>query len=172
MKTTAQHSHTAYIGLGANLGAAKATIYQAITELSASPDINSIAVSNIYDTSPVDSSGPNYVNAVACIATNLSADRLLELLQGIELKHGRTRPYKNAPRTLDLDLLLYDNDSIQTANLTVPHPRMHERAFVLQPLLDLAPGLVLKQGPITYLLAQHQDQSIRLLEPWNHKLSA
>lgn len=156
---------TAYIGLGANLGQAQASIHLAAKELQQIPSIFSLKLSALYDTSPVGCVGPDYVNAVAKITTSLSAIDLLRSMQAIELKHGRTRPYKNAPRTLDLDLLWYDDQSINTTDLIVPHPRMHERAFVLQPLIDLAPDLTLEQGTLDQLLKTCSDQDINLLEP-------
>lgn len=158
-------TYTAYIGLGANLGQALASIHASANELRQTNGINNLSLSAIYDTSPVGCTGPDYVNAVAKINTSLSAIELLQTLQNIELKHGRTRSYKNAPRTLDLDLLWYDNQIIKSDNLTVPHPRMHERAFVLQPLLDLAPNLELTQGKLVELLKDCHEQRITMIEP-------
>ena len=143
---------TAWIGLGANLGDAAATIRHAIHALGMSPGIHAIRCSPFYRSDPVDASGPVFVNAVAEIQTSLSPVELLDLLQKIELMHGRDRPYRNAPRTLDLDILLFDNESIETQRLTIPHPRMHERAFVLRPLLDLNPDAALPQGSAKDLL--------------------
>ncbi len=117
----------------------------------------------MYSTAPIDSTGPDYTNAVARVLTTLTATALLTQLQAIELRFGRTRPYRNAPRTLDLDLLLFGDETINLPELTVPHPRMHERAFVLRPLADLAPDLVLPQGPILDLLAACSDQPIQRL---------
>jgi 2-amino-4-hydroxy-6-hydroxymethyldihydropteridine diphosphokinase len=97
--------------------------------------------SSLYRTAPVDSSGPDYINAVAQVETRLDAMALLAGLQAIENDFGRERPYRNAPRTLDLDLLLYGSAHIESARLTVPHPRMHERDFVLVPLAEIAPEL-------------------------------
>ncbi len=153
----------AYIGLGANLGEAYATLKQAVIELANSPGVSQLTLSKYYRSAPVDSSGPDYVNAVASIQTQLSAQDLLATLQGIENRHGRTRPYRNAPRTLDLDLLLYGMASINEPHLIVPHPRMHERAFVLKPLSDLAPDLQLVQGRLGDLLAQCADQALEVL---------
>ena len=153
----------AYIGLGANLGDAAGAVRQAAAELAATPDIIRLRLSPLYGTAPVDSSGPDYVNAVAEIRTRLDARHLLTALQAIEQAHGRERPYRNAPRTLDLDLLWHDGRTIEEPDLIVPHPRMHERAFVLRPLMDLAPGLVLPQGDLPALLARCADQAIRPL---------
>jgi 2-amino-4-hydroxy-6-hydroxymethyldihydropteridine diphosphokinase len=132
----------AYVGLGANLGEPIATVRQALLDLAAVPGVLSLRHSALYGTSPVDATGPNYVNAVAELKTTLSAPALLTALQALESQAGRLRPYRNAPRTLDLDLLLFGAARIQSRHLTVPHPRMAERAFVLHPLHELAPSLV------------------------------
>lgn len=134
---------TAYIGIGANLGDARANVLDAVERLRRLPGVSLEAVSSLYRTAPIDSSGDDYINAVARLSTGLPAQALLEALFDIEQAHGRERPYFNAPRTLDLDLLLYGDEQIATATLTVPHPRMHLRAFVLMPLLELAPHVVL-----------------------------
>lgn len=127
----------AWIGIGANLGDPCAAIEAAFVALAALPRTSLRARSPLYRSAPVDSSGPDYLNAVAAMATALGPHELLRQLQAIELAHGRERPYRNAPRTLDLDLLLYGDAVIATPELIVPHPRMHERAFVLRPLADL-----------------------------------
>jgi 2-amino-4-hydroxy-6-hydroxymethyldihydropteridine diphosphokinase len=132
----------AYVGLGANLGEPIATVRQALLDLAAVPGVLSLRHSALYGSSPVDATGPNYVNAVAELKTTLSAPALFAALQHLENQAGRLRPFRNAPRTLDLDLLLFGAASIQSQNLTVPHPRMTDRAFVLRPLHDLAPALV------------------------------
>ncbi|MGB3423289.1 MAG: 2-amino-4-hydroxy-6-hydroxymethyldihydropteridine diphosphokinase [Castellaniella sp.] len=155
---------SAYIGLGANLGEAAATVQRAAAELAAVPGVSNLQLSSLYGTAPVDSSGPDYVNAVARLDTTLPPLALLAALQAIEQRHGRERPYRNAPRTLDLDLLLYGDQAIALPDLTVPHPRMHERAFVLRPLMDLAPDLVLAQGGLADLLEQCADQAIQRLD--------
>ena len=153
----------AYIGLGANLGEARQTLLAAAEELGHTPGITALALSPFYRTAPVDSSGPDYTNAVARVQTSLPAQALLDRLQAIELAHGRERPYRNAPRTLDLDLLLYGEERINTPRLIVPHPRMHERAFVLCPLQDLAPQLRLEQGTLPELIAACADQQLEKL---------
>ncbi|TCT09457.1 2-amino-4-hydroxy-6-hydroxymethyldihydropteridine diphosphokinase [Paralcaligenes ureilyticus] len=153
----------AYIGLGANLGDAQATVLQAASELSQTPGVSQLKLSKLYRTAPIDAGGPHYINAVAAIQTNLTAQALLAVLQNIEHGHGRLRPYRNAPRTLDLDLLLYGSSTIDQADLTVPHPRMHQRAFVLKPLSDLAADLQLPQGSLKDLLAACSDQAIERL---------
>lgn len=131
-----------YIGLGANLGDAATTVRTALQSLAALPGCNLVAQSSLYRTAPVDSSGPDYVNAVARLDTTLTAPALLRTLQQLELAAGRERPYRNAPRTLDLDVLLYGSARIDSPALTVPHPRMHQRAFVLVPLAEIAPERV------------------------------
>ncbi|XAH21667.1 2-amino-4-hydroxy-6-hydroxymethyldihydropteridine diphosphokinase [Xylophilus sp. GW821-FHT01B05] len=133
---------TAFIALGANLGDAAATVRGAFAALAALPQTTLLRQSSLYRSAPVDSSGPDYINAVAEIATTLAPLALLQALQAIEQAAGRERPYRNAPRTLDLDLLLYGDRSIDLPELSVPHPRMHERAFVLVPLAEIAPQRV------------------------------
>lgn len=150
----------AYIGLGANLGDARETVHAALRDLAAEPEIEIEKVARLYSSAPIDSSGPNYVNTVAGIRTSLNPQQLLVCLQRIELRHGRERPYVNAPRTLDLDLLLYDDIRLDSPALTIPHPRMHLRAFVLQPLLDVAGDLQLAQGQIQTLLKQCKEQRL------------
>lgn len=132
----------AYVGLGANLGEPIAAVRQALRCLAAVPGVISLRHSALYGSSPVDATGPDYVNAVAELHTTLIAPALLAVLQALENEAGRLRPYRNAPRTLDLDLLLFGAARIQSPHLTVPHPRMAERAFVLRPLHELAPALV------------------------------
>ena len=132
----------AYIGLGANLGEPVAALQAALAALAAVPQCKLLRQSALYGSAPVDSSGPDYVNAVAELSTTLTAPALLQALQQIELAAGRERPYRNAPRTLDLDVLLYGSATIHSPALTVPHPRMYERAFVLLPLAELLPDKV------------------------------
>ncbi len=129
----------AFIGIGANLGDARGSVEQAILRLADLPASLLIAQSSLFKTAPIESSGDDYINAVAELRTDLSATDLLLALQQIELAFGRERPYRNAPRTLDLDLLLYGSEKINTDTLTIPHPRMTERAFVLLPLLEISP---------------------------------
>lgn len=154
----------AFIGLGANLGDAETALQGAFDALSALLQTRLLARSSLYRTVPVDASGPDYLNAVAQIATGLSAHELLAQLHAIERQHGRERPFRNAPRTLDLDLLLYGNEVIASAELTVPHPRLHQRAFVLVPMAELAPGLEIPGlGAIGQLLPGVADQAIERL---------
>ena len=155
----------AAIGIGANLGDARATIAAALAELARLPGTALRVASSIYRSAPIDSSGPDYLNAVALLDTALTADALLAELQRIEAGHGRERPYRNAPRTLDLDLLLYGDERIATPALTVPHPRLHERAFVLVPLAEIAPDLVIRgHGHIAGLLAAVAGQRVAKLD--------
>lgn len=156
-------AHTAYLGLGANLGDAAATLHAVLDELARTPGIGDLAASSLYRSAPVDAGGPDYVNGVARIATTLAPLDLLDCLQAMELRHGRERPYRHAPRTLDLDLLLYDEQTIDHPRLIVPHPRMRERAFVLAPLRELAPGLVLAGRPVGDWLADCAGQRVDLI---------
>lgn len=133
---------TAYIALGANLGDAVATISQAMDSISDLPDTQVSRRSSLYRTAPIDSTGPDYINAVVEVSTALLAPQLLGQLQKLEQIAGRERPYRNAPRTLDLDILLYGDAQLQSPALTIPHPRMNERAFVLVPLAEIAPQWV------------------------------
>ena len=130
----------AYVALGANLDDPVAQVCRAVEALRRLPRARLLRVSSLYRTAPVGVAGqPDFINAVAALDTELSADALLEALLGVENVFGRRRDFHHAPRTLDLDLLLYDNQVINTPKLTLPHPRMHLRAFVLAPLLEIAP---------------------------------
>ena len=133
---------TAFIGLGANLGDPQRALREALQGIARLPATALVRSSRVYRSEPVDAGGPDYFNAVAEVRTGLSAPELLVGLQALEQAAGRERPYRNAPRTLDLDLLLYGDARIASAALTVPHPRMRERAFVLLPLQELAPQRV------------------------------
>jgi 2-amino-4-hydroxy-6-hydroxymethyldihydropteridine diphosphokinase len=130
-----------FVGLGSNLGDAPAAVRQAVQALGALDGTQVVAVSGLYRSAPVDAEGPDFINAVTELQTALEPEALLQALQAIEQAHGRLRPYRHAPRTLDLDLLLYGQRQLQLPALTLPHPRLHERAFVLRPLLELAPAL-------------------------------
>jgi 2-amino-4-hydroxy-6-hydroxymethyldihydropteridine diphosphokinase len=132
----------AYIALGANLGDARAAVRAAIVAIGSLPGVKLIAASSLYSTAPIESTGPDYINAVVKVSSTLPAYSLLRALQKIEQEAQRERPYRNAPRTLDLDLLLYGSAQIESDVLTVPHPRMLTRAFVLLPLQEIAPELV------------------------------
>ena len=154
----------AYVALGANLGNPQEALQAALEDLRQTAGVGVTAVSSFYRTAPVESSGPDYVNAVAEVATTLAASELLHVLQRIENAHGRVRPVGvvNAPRTLDLDLLLFGKDTVATPELTVPHPRMHQRAFVLVPLLEIAPDAVIPGlGAARDYVAATADQAIQ-----------
>jgi 2-amino-4-hydroxy-6-hydroxymethyldihydropteridine diphosphokinase len=132
----------AYIALGANLGDAASTVRKAMDSIHAMPGTQVVRRSALYLTTPIDSDGPDYVNAVVEVLTTLCPPHLLEQLQGLEQAKGRKRPYRNAPRTLDLDMVLFGSGQISSPALVVPHPRMWQRAFVLRPLAEIAPHLV------------------------------
>lgn len=151
---------TAYVGLGANLGEASKSVRDAIGSIAGLPRTLLTKQSALYLSAPVDAGGPDYVNAVVEIRTGLSAPQLLARLQQIERGAGRERPYRNAPRTLDLDVLLFGSAVIRSERLTVPHPRMNERAFVLRPLAEIAPHRVTAEA-----LAAVSAQVIALLAP-------
>ncbi len=144
----------AYIGLGSNLDDPEEQLRSAVLSLQQLPDTTIVRVSSFYRTKPVGPEGqPDYINAVASLHTGLTARQLLEHMQAIENNHGRIRNTHWGPRTLDLDLLLYDSDIIKEDDLTVPHPEMHKRGFVLFPLCEIAPEIsVPGHGPVTDLL--------------------
>jgi 2-amino-4-hydroxy-6-hydroxymethyldihydropteridine diphosphokinase len=147
----------AYVGLGSNLGDRESTIRNALAELAAADDVEVLAVSTLVDTDPVGYlDQPRFLNGVAALETGRSARALLDLLLEVEARFGRDRAAVPAqgPRTLDLDLLLYGDEEIDEPSLRIPHPRLHERAFVLGPLAELAPGLdVPGKGAVETLLA-------------------
>ncbi|HLA45732.1 MAG TPA: 2-amino-4-hydroxy-6-hydroxymethyldihydropteridine diphosphokinase, partial [Aggregatilineales bacterium] len=136
------------IGIGANLGDARASVEQAIQELGALPATRLTGQSSLFRTAPIDAGGDDYINAVARIETQLQAEKLLQKLQAMEQASGRERPFVNAPRTLDLDILLYGSQEISTESLNVPHPRLTQRAFALIPLLQIDPMIAIPgKGP-------------------------
>lgn len=158
-------TETTFIGLGANLGDAEATLAAALASLARLPRSRLVARSSLYRSQPVDADGPDYVNAVARLDTALSPRELLEALLTVEHAHGRERSHRNAPRTLDLDLLLHGDRLIDEPGLVVPHPRLHLRAFVLLPLAEIAPDLeVPGHGPVRGLLAAVAGQRIDRLD--------
>jgi 2-amino-4-hydroxy-6-hydroxymethyldihydropteridine diphosphokinase len=145
----------AYVGLGANLGDRESTLRAAVGDLAAEEGISVVAVSTLRDTKPVGvGEQPRFLNGVVSLETTLSARDLLDRLLEIEQRFGRIRvPGEHAPRTLDLDLLLYGDEEMDEPGLMVPHPRLHERRFVLEPLAELAPGLVVPgRGDVESLL--------------------
>jgi 2-amino-4-hydroxy-6-hydroxymethyldihydropteridine diphosphokinase len=133
---------SAYVGLGANLGDAVAAVQAAIQALGELHKTVVTARSSLYRSAPVDATGPDYINAVVALRTGLDAEQLLSALQRLEAAAGRERPFPNAPRTLDLDLLMFANTVRNTPELTLPHPRMRDRAFVIKPLAEIAPEKV------------------------------
>ncbi len=135
-------TQVAYVAIGANLGDARATVMQAIDDLRQLPETCVTARSSLYRSAPVDASGPDFINAVVALATGLDAQTLLAELLHLEQRAGRERPYPKAPRTLDLDLLSHGNAALHTPALTLPHPRIAQRAFVLLPLAEIAPHQV------------------------------
>lgn len=151
----------AYVALGGNLGDPRAAFEIAFGEIARLPRTVLVKASSLYRSAPFDSSGPDYLNAVIEVETTLSPLALLDELQRIESSLGRERPYRNAPRQLDLDLLLYGQIRLASPRLTLPHPRMHLRAFVLLPLAEIAPGLAMPGlGVVGALLPQVADQRI------------
>ncbi|WP_141054162.1 2-amino-4-hydroxy-6-hydroxymethyldihydropteridine diphosphokinase [Tepidiphilus succinatimandens] len=157
-----------YVALGANLGEAETTVRAAIAALGRLPGTQLVAASSLYRTAPLEvpEPQPDYINAVARLATTLTPHALLDELLALEARFGRVRPYRWAPRALDLDLLLYGDVVLDTPRLTLPHPRLHRRAFVLEPLLELdsfleAPGL----GPLSAWRARLSNQDVERLLP-------
>ena len=154
----------AHIGLGSNLGDPVRQIERALIELAHLPATTLVAASSRYASAPVGCSIPQleYVNAVVALRTALSPRRLLHAMQRIERRHRRRRGARNAPRTLDLDLLLYGRLRFRRRGLTVPHPRLHRRAFVLRPLLELAPATrIAGRGSARRFLSAVRGQAVR-----------
>jgi 2-amino-4-hydroxy-6-hydroxymethyldihydropteridine diphosphokinase len=156
----------AYIGLGANLGEPRRQLQAALQELDRLPQTRLTAASGFYWSAPLGyADQPDFLNAVAELETGLPPEALLDRLQALETAHGRQRPFAGAPRTLDLDLLLYGDAALATPRLTVPHPRMHERAFVLKPLAEIAPhAAVPGRGNARELLAACEDQRVERID--------
>jgi len=155
----------AFVGLGANLGDPEISLREALGQLDSIPHTRVVKSSSLYRSQPLGyAAQPPFVNAVAQLETGLPAERLLAELHAIETRHGRQRSFPNAPRTLDLDLLLFGNAVIDTENLKVPHPRMHERAFVLLPLVEIAPDAgVPGRGAAKTLLEKCTNQALERL---------
>ena len=153
----------AFVGLGANLGSPETQVRGAIAALAKFPRTRLLAASSLYRSAPVGVGGqPDFVNAVAKVETGLEARELLDELLGTEARFGRERPSPGAARTLDLDLLLYGDRIIDEPGLVVPHPRMHERAFVLMPLAEIAADASIpRKGSVKTLLAACRDQKIQ-----------
>jgi 2-amino-4-hydroxy-6-hydroxymethyldihydropteridine diphosphokinase len=161
----------AYIGLGANQGDLVATLNAAVHSLGSLEQSQFVAASPFYLSAPIEANGPDYLNAVVRIDTDLEPYGLLLHLLEIEMVFGRKRgggpdARRNAPRSIDLDLLMVGDLIIRSAPLVLPHPRMHERAFVLRPLLDIAPDLTVPgHGPASQLLSRVSDQVVAPFRP-------
>lgn len=155
----------AFVGIGANLGDPVARVREAITALAALPQTRLVASSSLYRTAPLGyTAQDDFVNAACLLETDLAPRALLDRLRAIEEAAGRERSFKNAPRTLDLDLLLYGGETIDEPALTVPHPRLHERAFALAPVVELDPVCVIPgRGLAREWLARAADQRIEKL---------
>lgn len=155
------NANIAYIGIGSNLGDTEQNVAEAMNRLGNLPQTQLEKTSSHYRTAPIDAAGGDYINAVAKLRTGLTPDQLLHALWEIENSFGRERPYKNAPRTLDLDILLYNTATIQTTQLTIPHPRMAERAFVLFPLAEIDPDITIPgKEKLVVLLDRVKNQRI------------
>jgi 2-amino-4-hydroxy-6-hydroxymethyldihydropteridine diphosphokinase len=156
-------NHRAFVALGSNLENPEQQVRRALAELDTLPQTRVTARSALYRTAPVGyDNQPDFVNAAAEIETGLAPLALLHALLALETAHGRERPFPNAPRVLDLDLLFYDDLVMDEPELTLPHPRLHERGFVLFPLADLAPGLTVPgKTTVRDLLAALPDQGVR-----------
>lgn len=158
-------THTAYIGLGSNLDDPRRQVETALAELGRLPRSHLKAASSLYQSRPLGPPQPDYINAVAALETDLAPLELLDQLQSLEERHRRVRVERWGPRTLDLDLLLYDDQVIDQPRLQVPHPELHRRAFVLYPLAEIAPDLALPSGtPIGSLLAGHSQDGLTRLD--------
>ena len=159
-------THTAFVALGSNLDDPARKVQQAIAALGELSRTHVAAVSSLYRNAPVGNADqPDFVNAVAQLSTALAPQALLAALLAIEKRFGRERSFRNAPRTLDLDLLLYDAQCIAEPGLAVPHPRMHQRAFVLVPLLEIAPAcLIPGLGPAAGWLGRCSGQTLKRLD--------
>lgn len=155
----------AYIALGSNLQDPVKQVTRAFKALATLADTQLLVCSSLYKTAPVGyDNQPDFINAVAKVETQLPPVALLRQLLTVETGFGRERPFPNAPRILDLDLLLYGDVRMQTPELTLPHPRMHERGFVLLPLAEIAPDLVLTDGQSVVELAKNiQQEDIQIL---------
>ena len=161
--------HSVFVGLGSNLADPRAQILQAMQALASLPQVKVVLRSSLYSSAPVGYlDQPDFINAVVQIATSWSPRELLDALLALEHHCGRTREFINAPRTLDLDVLLYDDLQLHEHGLTIPHPQMHLRAFVLQPLLEIAPDCVIPGiGSAVEVARQCGSQQVRRL--WTTK---
>ena len=155
--------HSIFMGLGSNLDDPKKKIQDAINLISKIDDVNITATSSLYETPPVGIlDQPNFINAVVQISSSINYNDLLEKLFNIECIFGRVRKEKNGPRTLDLDILLIDDLILESESLIIPHPRMHERLFVLIPLLEISPVIQIpKYGSVKSLISRLRVQNIK-----------
>lgn len=162
-----QATHIAFLGLGSNLASPAEQVLSAFERIAATPGVTLLRASSLYRTAPIGyEDQPDFINAVVEVATTLAPRALLTAMLNIEMSHGRIREFLNAPRTLDVDLLLYGDMSLETDGLTLPHPRAHQRAFVLHPLLEIAPHCHIPGlGPARDFLAACGDQGISRLPP-------
>jgi 2-amino-4-hydroxy-6-hydroxymethyldihydropteridine diphosphokinase len=158
--------HIAYIGLGSNLASPAMQVLQAMDAIDTLAGIRVLARSGLYRSAPVGYlDQPDFINAVVQIETSLSPRDLLQVLLDLEHENGRTREFQNSPRTLDLDILLYENLQHHEHGLTVPHPQMHKRAFVLLPLLEIAPDSQIPGvGAASQAMRQCRDQQLERLD--------
>ena len=152
----------AYVGIGSNLDDPRTQVLASFRELDELPHTRVVKRSSLYRSAPLGHAAqPAFINAVAQLETALPAQRLLAALQEIEARHGRRRSFPNAPRTLDLDLLLFGSRQMNAPGLQIPHPRMHERAFVLAPLVEISPDVEIPgRGAAKPLMDSTQDQKI------------
>ncbi|CAD6510855.1 2-amino-4-hydroxy-6-hydroxymethyldihydropteridinepyrophosphokinase [Paraburkholderia hiiakae] len=156
----------AWLGIGANLGDARQTLKDAVVCLAQQHTLAVVAKSSLYRTAPIDAGGDDYYNCVVKIETSLDVHALLALCQRVEHHFGRERPFRNAPRTLDIDILLYGDAAIDETDLVVPHPRMTGRAFALVPLVEIDPELVIPgHGRASAFLGAVADQRIEKVKP-------
>ena len=158
--------HSIFIGLGSNLDGPQQIIKDAIHIINEIDDVNINAISSLYETGPVGFlDQPNFINAVIQISSSINYDELLIKLFEIERMFGRVREKKNGPRTLDLDILLFDDLILESKSLIIPHPRMHERLFVLIPLLEISPKIIIpKYGSASSLISKLMIQNIKKVE--------
>ncbi|WP_024930680.1 2-amino-4-hydroxy-6-hydroxymethyldihydropteridine diphosphokinase [Methylophilus sp. OH31] len=157
----------ALIALGSNLQQPETQVSKAIAVLASTPGLTLMQASSLYATAPVGyDNQPDFINAVVQVATEMPAPQLMQLLLDIEQTFGRERPFPNAPRILDLDLLDYEGIQLDTELLKLPHPRMHERGFVILPLAEIVPDFMLPQGKtVVEWTAKHKHDDVRKLNP-------
>jgi 2-amino-4-hydroxy-6-hydroxymethyldihydropteridine diphosphokinase len=164
--------HQATIALGANLGNREATLLAAVSQLRLHAEISDVRLSPLYRAKPIDAQGPDFCNAAAHVKTTLDPRQLLQQLLELEQRLGRIRSVRNAPRTIDLDLIAYDRQTFSDAALTLPHPRAHLRAFVLIPLCEINDTVLLgppneaEKKPASYWLAQLSETQRNEVAPW------